>query len=154
MSDYEGTFWSLKGMIDDLRASVQILRSKLAYTVAPAFYGADLSRERFEIMLQSIPKSDQLTVFVPVQNVYLKMWFGDGTNMDTLCEGCDNYIQYNMYNSDFEEIDGGQMDFNDYSSHYVDDIRRAAIDVVDFACGRMPDGNIVDFIPLTATFQV
>lgn len=152
MTEYDILYWNTRNKIEDLVARVQTLKSKLLETIAPAFYGADLSRERFEVMLQSIPKSDQLTVFVPVQNVYLKMWFGDGTNMDTLCEGCDNYIMYNLYDSDFEEIDGGMMEFNNYASHYVDDIRRAAVDVVDFACGRMPDGRIVDFIPLTTSF--
>ena len=139
--------------IGNLKAKIWNLCEKLESTLAPGFYGTDLSRERLESMLSNIPKSDQLTVFVPAQNVYIKMWFGDGTNMDVLCEGCDNYIQYNMYDSDFEEIDGGQMDFNSYSKYYVDDIRRAAIDVVDFACGRTEDGRVVDFIPLTTNFQ-
>ncbi len=144
----------LENKIGSLEATIFNLKSKIAETIAPAFYGADLTRERMERILQSIPKSDQLTVFVPAQNCYIKMWFGDGTNSDALSEGCDNYIMYNQYDSNFEEIDGGMMEFDDYSRHYVDDIRRAAVDVVAFVCGYMSDERVVDFVPLTTTFEI
>ena len=154
MSAFDVTFTSLQNDIGNLKTTIYLLKQKIAETIAPAFYGANLSRERFEVMLNNIPESDQLTVFVPAANKYIKMAFGDGTNSDTLSEGCDNYIMYTIYDSNFEEYDGGMMEFNDYQRYYKGDIRRAALDVVAMACGYTKDGEFLDFIPLTTDYEI
>ena len=147
MSDYDIMASSYENTIGSLTARIQILCSKLSDSIAPAFYGARITRESMEEVLSNIPEGNELTVFVPSADVFIKMWIGDGTNADSLCEGCDWYIQYNVYNSDFEEIDGGQMDYNEYRAQYRDDIRRAAVDVVGFACGS-GENRYPTFIPL------
>lgn len=154
MNEYDVQRWRYEGIIADLKANLQILRSKISGLIAPGFYGSNLTHEALETMMQAIPKSDQLTVFVPSANIYIKMAFGDGTNDDSLSEGCDNYIMYTTFNSDFEEEDGGMMEFNDYRRHYLGDIRRAVPDVVDMVCGHSEEGIIPNFIPLTTNYQI
>lgn len=145
MSDYENKFWSLQGEINTLKVRLQKLQDVLKTSLAPAFYGARMDRARLEALLSNIPNGEELTVFVPRMDQYIKMHFGDGGSP---IDGCDNYIDYTLYDSDFEEVDGGQYDFNTYKSHYVGDIRKAACDVVEFAYSSLLSADEFDFIPI------
>lgn len=51
---------------------------------------------------------------------------------DDFCEGCDNGIYYDIYDSEGKEIDGGQMDFNSGKKNYTD-IKDAIPDLLEFA---------------------
>ena len=68
----------------------------------------------------------------PGGNCFINVSFGDGTNADTLEEGCDDYLYLSIHKiqSDltFEEVDGGQLDFNRAASRYAGDIRFAVYD--------------------------
>lgn len=77
----------------------------------------------------------ECTVFVPKMNQFLKYHFGDGTNSDSLCEGCDDYVYYSVFNLDFEEVDGGQFDFNTEEKAYDNDLMKALYDILTFAFG-------------------
>lgn len=58
-----------------------------------------------------------IILFSPVDKVFCKIAFGDGTNADSLEDDCDDYmwLSKDCFNSDGEievDVDGGQMDFS------------------------------------------
>lgn len=61
-------------------------------------------------------------------NMFYKISFGTGDNLNNLCDGCDDYMNITMdtYTDDgcfLEDIDGGQFDFarKDYSGFINDE---------------------------------
>lgn len=60
---------------------------------------------------------------------YMFLQFGDG---DFITEGNDSYIDYTIYDLCFNEIDGGQMDYNSKEIKY-EDIKDAVSDTIEFA---------------------
>ncbi len=138
---YDGDFIIYENKIGSLRATINNQREKLERSLAPVFYGEALDADSVENMFKTIDEGDEITLFVPSAKQYVKAHIMDSP--DYLSDGCDASIDYTTYDLDFNEVDGGQMDFNRYSSHYVDDIRRAAGDIVRFAFG-----DEVTFIPL------
>lgn len=91
-------------------------------------------REQFE----DEPNKDEILLYIPEFKEYLAFSFGDGTNGDNLCEDCDDYIyitQHEFNNGEFEEVDGGQLDFNTEEKGYNNNICNAIFDVLDFIYG-------------------
>lgn len=71
----------------------------------------------------------------PVTKVFYLIGFGNGTNADDLCEGCDDYLylEYgHLIRNEIQDEDGGQLDFNRERSHYDGDIRNAIDDALEF----------------------
>lgn len=66
---------------------------------------------------------------------YLAMWFSMNS---AATEGCDACIGYNLYDADKNELDGGEMDYNDYKSGYKN-ITDAIPDVIEFATEELLD---------------
>lgn len=61
---------------------------------------------------------------------YLYLQFSDN---DDLCEGCDACIDYTLYDSEKNAIDGGQMDYvSDECETYEDGVHEAINDVLYF----------------------
>ena len=49
-------------------------------------------------------------IFVRVNDLLIHIAPGDGTNDDSLEEGCVDYIYYEVFDLDGNEVDGGQLD--------------------------------------------
>jgi hypothetical protein len=67
-------------------------------------------------------------LYCPDNNIFYRITFGFGGNMDSLCDGCDDYMDISMdtYNDEgffHTDIDGGQFDFarKDYSGFINDE---------------------------------
>ena len=87
-----------------------------------------------------------ILLYIPELNQFCAISFGDGTNSDSLEEGCDDYIYIACYEyvcGDFEEFDGGQLDYNTEEENYNGDITNAVYDALNFMYDDVPD-----FIPL------
>ncbi len=54
------------------------------------------------------------------------------TECDFYMEGCDSAIDYTLYDGNYEEKDGGQMDYNSESTNY-DNLEDAIPDIIMFA---------------------
>lgn len=78
------------------------------------------------ILLQSIEKPD----------VFVKVYFGNGTNNDQLEDDCDDYIMIDILkidnHGDFSVIDGGMLEFNQEKSGYEGSIINTLPDAFDF----------------------
>ena len=89
---------------------------------------------------ESIPRNKYdwqggVVLFDPQTKVFYLLGFGNGTNGDDLCEGCDDYLylEYGRLVRDTIEVDdGGELDFNRRKSNYAGDIRNALKDALDF----------------------
>ena len=64
---------------------------------------------------------------------YLAMWFSDN---EAATEGCDACVGYTLYDDNKSEIDGGEMDYNEYIASY-NSIFDAIPDVIEFATDEM-----------------
>ena len=51
---------------------------------------------------------------------------------DFYTEGCDSAIDYTLYDGNYEEKDGGQMDYSSEKTHYTD-LLDAISDIIMFA---------------------
>lgn len=51
---------------------------------------------------------------------------------DFYTEGCDSAIDYTLYDGNYEEKDGGQMDYNSEKTNY-DNLEDAIPDIIMFA---------------------
>jgi hypothetical protein len=60
---------------------------------------------------------------------YLAMWFSDNP---AATEGCDSCIGYILYDGYGVNLDGGEMDYNEYTAGY-NSIFDAIPDVIEFA---------------------
>lgn len=66
---------------------------------------------------------------------YLAMWFSMNA---AAAEGCDACIGYGLYDADKNELDGGEMDYNEYKAGY-DHITDAIPDIIEFATDELLD---------------
>ena len=90
--------------------------------------------------IENIPRNKYdwqggVVLFDPQTKVFYLLGFGNGTNGDDLCEGCDDYLylEYGRLVRDTIEVDdGGELDFNRRKSKYDGDIRNALKDALDF----------------------
>ena len=69
-----------------------------------------------------------IILYCPDNSIFYRISFGLGGNIDSLCDGCDDYMNISMdtYNDVgffIESIDGGQFDFarKDYSGFINDE---------------------------------
>ena len=75
-------------------------------------------------------------VVIKLENgCYLAMQFSMNS---AVSEGCDACIDYTLYDSDKNEIDGGNMDYNEYKAGYKH-IIDAIPDVIEFATDELLD---------------
>lgn len=89
---------------------------------------------------------DGIMLYLPFYDTYFSVAFGNGTNIDVLEEGCNDYLYIVLYEYngvDFEETDGGQLDFNTEEEQYDEDITKAVYDALRFFYDET-----LDFIPL------
>ena len=66
---------------------------------------------------------------------YLALWFSDN---QAATEGCDSCIGYALFDEDMNALDGGEMDYNEYTSNY-ESIFDAIPDVIEFATEELLD---------------
>lgn len=111
-----------------------------------------LTREQVKEKLKGFendrfPYCNGILLFIPSENEFCAISFGDGTNSDSLEDGCDDYIYIGIYKFDdpgfTDEVDGGQLDFNTETSGYGSDIINAVYDALEIMYG-----SALDFIPL------
>jgi len=59
-------------------------------------------------------------VYLKKQDLFASIAIGDGTNDDSLEEGCDSYLYIDTFKFDGEFIqkDGGQLDYNSDTNEY------------------------------------
>ena len=82
-----------------------------------------------------------ILVFVPEYQEFVTIQFGDGTNIDILADGNDDYIMYDVYEFDgidFVKGDGGIIEFNNEKSAYGYDIVKTIPDVLSYHYTSMP----------------
>lgn len=97
-----------------------------------------------------------LILWLPEYNQFLSMHFGDGTNCDTLEEGCEDYIYYTQFDIDngtdvdwnesidLEEVDGGQMDIPS-ADEYDCNIKNVIPDMLQFIYGKYTEVIPIQF---------
>lgn len=72
------------------------------------------------------------TILLKVEDMYIRISYGDGTNSDSLVDGCDEYLYIEMgINKDNLEL-AGQLDYNSEVESYLEDILTTIPDVLDF----------------------
>lgn len=54
-------------------------------------------------------------IVLRIDNKYLSVQIGHD-NIE--CEDCDSYLDYTLYSSEFEDIDGGQLDYDSHQINY------------------------------------
>lgn len=112
------------------------------------------TREQVAEKLKGFTNADEffehngILLYIPIMDHFCLIAFGDGTNSDSLEEGCDDYIYIALYRFDesfgfSEEIDGGQLDYNTKTAGYGNDITNAVYDALEFTYEHVPN-----FIPL------
>ena len=90
-----------------------------------------------------------IMLWLPETSEIFHVMFGDG---DVLTEedyenDLDSYLCINVYkynDSEFEEVNGGDLMYSSLTENYDDDICNAVYDALDFIYDRCPE-----FIPLT-----
>lgn len=95
--------------------------------------------EKVREMFEDDKEKQGILIYIPEVKQYLSISFGDGTNGNNLCEGCNDYIyisQFEFDNGSFEEVDGGQLDFNTEVAGYNNNICNTIYDVLDFIYGN------------------
>lgn len=80
---------------------------------------------------------DEVVVLLE-NSCYLSMWFSDNP---AATENCDACIGYTLYDPDMHEIDGGEMDYNEYDAGY-NSIKDVIADVIEFATDEFLDYEI------------
>ena len=73
---------------------------------------------------------------------YLAMWFSDNP---AATSGCDSCIGFNLYDSDKELLDGGEMDYNEECAGY-EYIFDAIADVIEFATDEQHDYEVTGLL--------
>lgn len=105
-----------------------------------------LTREQVKEKLKGFETDNGVLLYLQKVNQFCAISFGDGTNSDSLEKGCDDYIYIACYEYSygyFEEIDGGQLDFNTETSGYNGDITNAVYDALELMYT-----TVYDFMPL------
>lgn len=85
-----------------------------------------------------------LILWLPGYKQFLSMHFGDGTNCDTLEEGCEDYIYYTQFDIDLEEVDGGQIDIPS-ADEYDCNIKNVIPDMLQFIYGKYTEVIPIQF---------
>lgn len=97
-----------------------------------------------------------LLLWLPEYKQFLSMHFGDGTNLDVLEEGCEDYIYYTQFDIDneadidwdesidLEEVDGGQMDIPS-ADEYDCNIKNVIPDMLQFIYGKYTEVIPIQF---------
>ena len=89
-----------------------------------------------------------IMLWIPEKNEIFQVMIGDGFNLsrEDYEQGLDGYLYIKTYqydDPDFEELDGGQLDYRSNEHTYDDDITTAVYDALEFHYGEVPY-----FIPL------
>ena len=71
---------------------------------------------------------DVIVIYIEAKQNYIHLQFSDS---GAATEDCDECIDYTLFNTDKEELDGGQMDYNSDEKQYQD-IRDTVADIIDF----------------------
>lgn len=93
-------------------------------------------------------KENGIMLWIPEKEEIFQVMIGDGFNLseEDRAQGLDGYLYIKTYaydDPDFEEIDGGQLDYRSEDHTYDNDITTAVYDVLKFHYGTVPY-----FIPL------
>lgn len=109
-----------------------------------------LSRE--EVFTLLIPfagrNKNGIMLWIPEREEIFQVMIGDGFNLsqEDYEQGLDGYLYIKVYkynDPDFEDVDGGQLDYRSNEQTYDDDITTAVYDALEFHYGVVPV-----FIPL------
>ena len=93
-------------------------------------------------------KENGIMLWIPKKNEIFQVMIGDGSNLseEDRAQGLDGYLYIKTYqydDPDFEEIDGGQLDYRSDKETYDNDITTAVYDALEFHYGSVPY-----FVPL------
>ena len=104
----------------------------------------DATQQRYEGRLTP----SAIEKWIPEKNEIFQVMIGDGFNLsrEDYEQGLDGYLYIKTYqydDPDFEELDGGQLDYRSNEHTYDDDITTAVYDALEFHYGEVPY-----FIPL------
>ena len=89
-----------------------------------------------------------IMLWIPEKEEFFQVMIGDGSNLtqEDYEQGLDAYLYIKTYiydDPDFEENDGGQLDYRSEEQTYDEDITTAVYDALEFHYGYAPE-----FIPL------
>lgn len=111
-----------------------------------------LDEDRCKRILQEFKEKEKLAngimLWVPEREEIFQVMIGDGFNLleEDRAQGLDGYLYIKTYaydDPDFEELDGGQLDYRSDEQTYDEDITTAVYDALEFHYGEVPY-----FIPL------
>lgn len=111
-----------------------------------------LDKENCKRILAEFKEKQKLAngimLWIPEKEEIFQVMIGDGFNLseEDRAQGLDGYLYIKTYqydDPDFEEVDGGQLDYRSEEHTYDSDITTAVYDALEFHYGTVPY-----FIPL------